>query len=166
MTVVTTHVRAGYLRKNGVPYSENAALTEYFDVAPQPNGGPLLVVTTVVDDPRYLQQRSGLFARCRPCSSSTTVIDDSRISCSPCVSFSALSSSLMGLAWRSAAITTLESRTNPTVLARELDRARRRPRARLAQIQNPEQEAKGTSSLPPQRARCTRSGAGRRVTAA
>jgi hypothetical protein len=56
LTVVTTNMRAGYLRKNGVPYSENATVTEYFDVAPQPNGGQLLVVTTVVDDPRYLQQ--------------------------------------------------------------------------------------------------------------
>jgi hypothetical protein len=56
MTVVTTKMRAGYLRKNGVPYSENATVTEYFDVAPQPDGGQLLVVTTVVDDPRYLQQ--------------------------------------------------------------------------------------------------------------
>jgi hypothetical protein len=56
MTVVTTNMRAGYLRKNGVPYSENARVTEYFDVAPQPGGGQLLVVTTVVDDPRYLTQ--------------------------------------------------------------------------------------------------------------
>lgn len=56
LTVVTTNLRAGYLRKNGVPYSENARVTEYFDVAPQPNGGQLLVVTTVVDDPRYLTQ--------------------------------------------------------------------------------------------------------------
>jgi hypothetical protein len=56
LTVVTTNMRAGYLRKNGVPYSENATVTEYFDVAPQPNGGQLLVVTTVVEDPRYLLQ--------------------------------------------------------------------------------------------------------------
>jgi hypothetical protein len=56
LTVVTTNMRSGYLRKNGVPYSENATVTEHFDVAPQPNGGQLLVVTTVVDDPRYLTQ--------------------------------------------------------------------------------------------------------------
>jgi hypothetical protein len=56
LTVVTTGLRAGYLRKNGVPYSENATVTEYVDVAPQPNGGQVLVVTTVVDDPRYLTQ--------------------------------------------------------------------------------------------------------------
>jgi hypothetical protein len=49
-------MRAGYLRKNGVPYSENATLTEYFDTALQASTTPLLVVTTVVDDPRYLTQ--------------------------------------------------------------------------------------------------------------
>ena len=56
LTVVTTNMRAGYLRKNGVPYSESATVTEYFDVAPHPDGGQLLIVTTVVDDPRYLTQ--------------------------------------------------------------------------------------------------------------
>ena len=30
-------MRAGYLRKNGVPYSEDALLTEYFDLAPHAN---------------------------------------------------------------------------------------------------------------------------------
>ena len=30
LKVVTTHMRPGYLRKNGVPYSGNAILTEYF----------------------------------------------------------------------------------------------------------------------------------------
>jgi hypothetical protein len=56
LTAVTTNMRAGYLRKNGVPYSENARVTEYFDIAPQASGGDLLVVTTVVDDPQYLTQ--------------------------------------------------------------------------------------------------------------
>lgn len=56
LRVVTTNMRAGYLRRNGVPYSENAIVTEYFEVAPLPNAGQVLLVTTVVDDPRYLQQ--------------------------------------------------------------------------------------------------------------
>jgi hypothetical protein len=56
LTVVTTNLRAGYLRKNGVPYSENARLTEHFDVASLGQDGRLMVVTTVVDDPRYLTQ--------------------------------------------------------------------------------------------------------------
>jgi hypothetical protein len=55
LTVTTRNLRAGYLRKNGVPYSANASLTEHFDVSPAP-GGQILVVTTVVDDPRYLAQ--------------------------------------------------------------------------------------------------------------
>jgi len=56
LKVVTTNLRAGYLRKNGVPYSENAVLTEYFDLAPQPSGSPLLVVTSIVEDPTFLTQ--------------------------------------------------------------------------------------------------------------
>jgi hypothetical protein len=56
LKVATTNLRAGYLRKNGVPYSENAAVTEYFDIAPLPGGGQVLLVTTIVDDPLYLQQ--------------------------------------------------------------------------------------------------------------
>ncbi|MEO8255776.1 MAG: hypothetical protein ABI868_00365 [Acidobacteriota bacterium] len=56
LKVTTKNMRAGYLRKNGVPYSESAVLTEYFDVAPQRNGDQLLVVTAIVDDPKYLTQ--------------------------------------------------------------------------------------------------------------
>ena len=54
LKVVTTGLRAGYLRKNGVPYSENAALTEYYDRITAPNGDQWLVVMTEVTDPRYL----------------------------------------------------------------------------------------------------------------
>lgn len=56
LKVVTRNLKPGYLRKNGVPYSENASLTEYFDVATARTGARLLVVTSVVDDPKYLQQ--------------------------------------------------------------------------------------------------------------
>jgi hypothetical protein len=56
LKVATTNLRAGYLRRNGVPYSENAALTEYLDMAPLPGGGQVLMVTAIVDDPQYLQQ--------------------------------------------------------------------------------------------------------------
>jgi hypothetical protein len=54
LRVVTSNLRAGYLRKNGVPYSERATVTEHFDVAPLPDGGKLLLVTTIVEDPVYL----------------------------------------------------------------------------------------------------------------
>jgi hypothetical protein len=57
LTVTTKNVLPGYLRRNGVPYSENARVTEYFDIAPTPGNGQLLVVTTVVDDPTYLVRR-------------------------------------------------------------------------------------------------------------
>ena len=51
--------REGYLRKNGVPYSENAAITEYFHRLPEhANGDVWLHVVTIVEDPRYLTTRS------------------------------------------------------------------------------------------------------------
>ena len=56
LKVATSNLRAGYLRKNGVPYSENAAVTEYFDLAPIPGGGQVLLVTVIVDDPQNLRQ--------------------------------------------------------------------------------------------------------------
>jgi hypothetical protein len=56
LKVVTTNLKAGYLRKNGVPYSGDATVTEYFDVVRERTGDQLLVVTTVVDDPKYLRQ--------------------------------------------------------------------------------------------------------------
>jgi len=56
LTVTTTNMKAGYLRKNGVPYGENARVTEYFDLSPLPGSGQLIVVTTIVDDPQYLTQ--------------------------------------------------------------------------------------------------------------
>ena len=56
LRVVTTNFREGYLRKNGVPYSANASIIEYFDkVGPEPNGDVILLVRTVVEDPKYLQ---------------------------------------------------------------------------------------------------------------
>jgi len=57
LKVVTTRFREGYLRKNGVPYSENASITEYFHRLPQhPNGDNWLLVVTVIEDPKYLSQ--------------------------------------------------------------------------------------------------------------
>ena len=54
--MITTGMRAGYLRKNGVPVSENAVVTEYFDARKEPGGFEWLVVTTMVEDPVYLTQ--------------------------------------------------------------------------------------------------------------
>jgi hypothetical protein len=55
LKVVTSHMRPGYLRKNGVPYSENAALTEYFDRM-EFDGSSYLILTSMVDDPQYLSE--------------------------------------------------------------------------------------------------------------
>jgi hypothetical protein len=56
LEVVTTNLRPGYLFKNGVPYSANTKMTEYFDVMPFPDGTPWLVVTAIIEDPTYLAQ--------------------------------------------------------------------------------------------------------------
>jgi hypothetical protein len=55
LQVVTKHLRAGYLRKNGIPYSENAVMTEYWDLYKRPNGEQWLTITTQLDDPQYLR---------------------------------------------------------------------------------------------------------------
>ena len=55
MKSVTTRLRAGYLRKNGVPYSANTVFTEYWDLVPGPGSSQWLVVTNTVDDPANLQ---------------------------------------------------------------------------------------------------------------
>jgi hypothetical protein len=55
LKVVTTRLKAGYLRKNGVPYSDDAVLTEYFDRLSE-DGVEWLLVETAVSDPKYLSQ--------------------------------------------------------------------------------------------------------------
>ena len=57
LRVVTTNARPGYLRKNGIPYSANARVTEHFTPVTEPNGDRWLVVTTLVEDPQYLSSR-------------------------------------------------------------------------------------------------------------
>lgn len=54
LKVVTTRMKPGYLRRNGVPYSGNAVLTEYFTRVTEPNGDEYLMVTNFLDDPQYL----------------------------------------------------------------------------------------------------------------
>ncbi|HEX6999557.1 MAG TPA: hypothetical protein VF322_15565 [Gammaproteobacteria bacterium] len=77
LKAVTTHLRAGYLRKNGVPYSENAVLTEFFSRV-SAFGNDYLTVLSIVHDPMYLNSdfvTSSHFKR-EP--------DDSNWSPSPC----------------------------------------------------------------------------------
>jgi hypothetical protein len=54
LEVVTTNLSAGYLRKNGVPYSASTRLEEYYDYHKEPNGDEWFTVTTIVNDPVYL----------------------------------------------------------------------------------------------------------------
>jgi hypothetical protein len=55
LKVVTSNMRAAWLRRNGVPYSENAMLTEYFDRFTD-GKDEWFTVTTLVEDPMYLNQ--------------------------------------------------------------------------------------------------------------
>jgi hypothetical protein len=54
LEVHTTNLLPGYLRKNGVPYSEQTTVMEYFDRFDEPDGTEWFTVTTVVTDPVYL----------------------------------------------------------------------------------------------------------------
>jgi hypothetical protein len=54
LKVVTTNLKPGYLRKNGVPYSDKTTVTEYFNRTPETYGITYMVVTTIVEDPEYL----------------------------------------------------------------------------------------------------------------
>jgi len=56
LKVITANMTGGWVRKNGVPYSENAVVTEYFDHFAAPNGDEWFTVTTSVDDPKYFTQ--------------------------------------------------------------------------------------------------------------
>jgi hypothetical protein len=60
LKVDTTNLRAGYLRKNGVPFSENAFMTEFYNLIVENDGNQYLVIQTFVADPRYL---TGHFVR-------------------------------------------------------------------------------------------------------
>ena len=60
LNVVTTDLLPGYLRKNGVPYSDKAVLTEYINLVDGQQGDNYIAVTAMVDDPVYL---AGPFVR-------------------------------------------------------------------------------------------------------
>jgi hypothetical protein len=60
LRVETTHLLSGYLRTNGVPYSEQTRLVEYWDATPaqgsgQPQDVAWITITSDVHDPVYLQ---------------------------------------------------------------------------------------------------------------
>jgi len=56
LRVVTTDLRPGYIRKNGVPYSENAVLMEYFDLLQPEENLAYLIVSATLEDSDYLAE--------------------------------------------------------------------------------------------------------------
>jgi hypothetical protein len=56
LKVLTTHLTPGYYWRNGMPYSGNAALTEYFRVMELPDRSQWIRFTQIVDDPDDLTQ--------------------------------------------------------------------------------------------------------------
>jgi hypothetical protein len=51
LKVTTTHLKEGWVRRNGLPHSEKATLTEYFI-----RNQDYLTLVTIVDDPVYLTE--------------------------------------------------------------------------------------------------------------
>jgi hypothetical protein len=56
LKVVTTRLRPGYYWKNGMPYTGNAVLTEYFRLMTLPDKSQWIRMTQIVEDPEYLTQ--------------------------------------------------------------------------------------------------------------
>ena len=56
LKVTTTNMKPGYLRKNGVPYSDRGVMTEYFNLVEGAQGEKYFAVTAMLDDPAYLNQ--------------------------------------------------------------------------------------------------------------
>jgi hypothetical protein len=50
MKSVTTNLSGGYLRRNGIPYSDKTVLTENYDVLHEPDGTQYLLISTVIED--------------------------------------------------------------------------------------------------------------------
>lgn len=54
LEATTTQLLPGYLRKNGIPYSAETTVQEFFDRFTEPDGTEWFTVTTIVTDPVYL----------------------------------------------------------------------------------------------------------------
>jgi hypothetical protein len=55
LKVSTKNLLPGYLRKNGVPYSAQMTMTEYWDEYTGANGEKWLAIATEIVDPQYLE---------------------------------------------------------------------------------------------------------------
>jgi len=56
LKVVTTNLRPGYLRRNGVPYGADAVLTEHWDLFTDPSGDQWIGITRIMEDPKFLRE--------------------------------------------------------------------------------------------------------------
>jgi hypothetical protein len=56
LKVTTSGLRPGYIRPNGVPYSGESRLTEYFDLVPGVRDDQWLIVSVLLEDPQNLEQ--------------------------------------------------------------------------------------------------------------
>ena len=56
LKIVTTRLKPGYYWKNGMPYTGNALLTEYFRIMKLPDSSTWIRLTQLVEDPEYLAQ--------------------------------------------------------------------------------------------------------------
>jgi len=51
LKVTITHIKAGYLQRNGAPHSDQAVTTEYWQ-----RHGDMLLVTSIIEDPIYYEE--------------------------------------------------------------------------------------------------------------
>lgn len=51
LKVTVTHIKAGYLQRNGAPHSDQAITTEYWQ-----RHGDMLLLTSIIDDPIYYEE--------------------------------------------------------------------------------------------------------------
>jgi hypothetical protein len=51
LKVAVTHIKAGYLQRNGAPHSDQAMTTEYWQ-----RHGDMLLLTSIIDDPIYYEE--------------------------------------------------------------------------------------------------------------
>ncbi len=52
----TSALSTGYLQRNGVPYSDQATVDDFYRVVETPRGERWLIVTSVISDPVYLRE--------------------------------------------------------------------------------------------------------------
>ncbi len=55
LQVRTSNLTGGYLRKNGMPHSDQVQVREYYDLITIPDGSTWLIVDIIVEDPVYLE---------------------------------------------------------------------------------------------------------------